>query len=84
MPFIVISSYWSVSGESEICKQQFIESQLLVVRTPILKVSCQQYTNLLWFYTLAYRCFKIYSDWTKFREELNFLKQVFLPFVIYW
>ena len=29
-------------------------------------------------YTLAYRCFKIYSDWTKFHEELSFLKQVFL------
>ena len=29
-------------------------------------------------YTLAYRCFKICSDWTKFHEELNFLKQVFL------
>ena len=29
-------------------------------------------------YTLAYRCFKIYSDWTKFHEELSFSKQVFL------
>ena len=29
-------------------------------------------------YTLAYRCFKICSDWTKFYEELSFLKQVFL------
>ena len=29
-------------------------------------------------YTLAYRCFKICSDWGKFHEELNFLKQVFL------
>ena len=29
-------------------------------------------------YTLAYRCFKICSDWTKFHEELSFLKQVFL------
>ena len=29
-------------------------------------------------YILAYRCFKICSDWTKFHEELNFLKQVFL------
>ena len=84
MSFIAISSYWSVSGEREICKQLFIESQLLVVCTSILKVSCQQYTNLVWFYTLTYRCFKIYSDWTKFHEELNFLKQVFLSFVIYW
>ena len=25
-------------------------------------------------YTLAYRCFKICSDWTKFHEELRFLK----------
>ena len=29
-------------------------------------------------YTLAYRCFKICSDWTKSHEELNFLKHVFL------
>ena len=29
-------------------------------------------------YTLAYRSFKICSDWTKFHEELSFLKQVFL------
>ena len=29
-------------------------------------------------YTLIYRCFKICSDWTKFHEELNFLKQIFL------
>ena len=29
-------------------------------------------------YTLPYRCFKTGSDWTKFHEELNFLKQVFL------
>ena len=28
-------------------------------------------------YTLAYRCFKICSDWTKFQEELSFLKHVF-------
>ena len=37
-------------------------------------------------YTLAYRCFKISSDWTKFHEELSFLKQVFkkrVSFVIY-
>ena len=29
-------------------------------------------------YTLAYRCFKIYSHWTKIHEELNFLKHVLL------
>ena len=29
-------------------------------------------------YTLAYRRLKICSDWTKFLEELNFLKHVFL------
>ena len=29
-------------------------------------------------YALVYRCFKICSDWTKFHEELSFLKQVFL------
>ena len=32
-------------------------------------------------YTQAYRCFKICSDWTKFHEELRFLKQVFLKIV---
>ena len=29
-------------------------------------------------YTLVYRCFKICSNGTKFHEELNFLKQIFL------
>ena len=29
-------------------------------------------------YTLGYCCFKICSDWTKYHEKLNFLKQVFL------
>ena len=29
-------------------------------------------------YTLAYRRFRICSDWTKFNEELRFLKGVFL------
>ena len=36
--------------------------------------------------TLTYRYFKICSEWTRFHEELSFLKQVFLksgPFVIY-
>ena len=28
-------------------------------------------------YTLPYHCFKICSHWTKFDEELSFLKQVF-------
>ena len=29
-------------------------------------------------YILAYRCFRICSDWTKFNQELRFLKGVFL------
>ena len=29
-------------------------------------------------YTLAYRCFRICSDWTKLNQELRFLKGVFL------
>ena len=39
-------------------------------------------------HALAYQCFKIYSGWTKFHEELNFSKQVFfknrypLPFIV--
>ena len=28
-------------------------------------------------YALAYRCFKICSDWTNFHEKLSFLKKVF-------
>ena len=28
-------------------------------------------------YTVAYYCFKIWSDWAKFYEELSFLKQLF-------
>ena len=31
---------------------------------------------------LAYRCFKFCSDWTKFHEELSFLKQVFLKSIL--
>ena len=37
-------------------------------------------------YTLVYPFFKICSDWTKFHEELSFLKCFFkkrIPFVIY-
>ena len=29
-------------------------------------------------HTLAYRCFRICSDWTKFNQGLRFLKGVFL------
>ena len=29
-------------------------------------------------YALAYRCFRICSDWTKFNQDLRFLKGVFL------
>ena len=29
-------------------------------------------------YTIAYRCFKVCSNWTKFHEELNFFIHVFL------
>ena len=29
-------------------------------------------------YILAQQLFKIWVDWTKFHEELNFLKQIFL------
>ena len=29
-------------------------------------------------YTLAYRCFPILSNWTKFLTELTFLKRIFL------
>ena len=34
--------------------------------------------NNEWLITLAYRCFKICSDWTQFYEELNLLIHVFL------
>ena len=29
-------------------------------------------------YILVYRCFRIYSDWTKFHTELTPLKRIFL------
>ena len=45
---------------------------------PVLIVFCQWYTNLVLIYTLACQCFKVCSDSTKFHEELNFLKRVFL------
>ena len=32
-------------------------------------------------YTQAYQSFKICSDWTRFHEELNLLKHVFLKLV---
>ena len=38
----------------------------------ILKVFCQRLISL------AYRCFRICSDWTKFNQGLSFLKGVFL------
>ena len=31
-------------------------------------------------YTLVYRSFKICSDWTKFHDELSFLKEVFIKY----
>ena len=54
-----------------------IGNLLLVMFTRILKGFWQQYTNGM-IYTLVYRCFKICSDWTKFYEELTFLKQISL------
>ena len=56
-----------------------------VQRKPTLSVVYTYFESLLpriyklgMVYTLAYRCFKICSDWNKFHEELSFLKQVFL------
>ena len=34
-------------------------------------------------YTLVYRCFKICSDWIKFHEELNILKEIFFKNVFH-
>ena len=50
------------------------ECTTFMVRTRILKVSCQQYTNLVWFILLLIvDCFfKICSDWSRFHEKLSF------------
>ena len=50
----------------------------LVGFTRILKVFCPQVLKFGIIYTLAYRCFRICSDWTKFNQKLRFLKGVFL------
>ena len=55
--------------------QKFIGNLPLVVCVPILIVFCQ-YVGMI--YTLAYQCFKICSNWTRFHEELHFVKYVFL------
>ena len=56
-----------------------------VYRKPTFSGVCSHFESFLpktyksgMVYTLVYRCFKICSDWTKFHEELSFLKQVFL------
>ena len=56
----------------------FIASQPLVGFTCILKVFLSASFKFGIVYTLAYRCFRICSDWTKFNQELRFLKGVFL------
>ena len=53
----------------------FIARQPLVGFAHTLKVFCQQLISLAW---LAYRCFRICADWTKFNQEIRFLKGVFL------
>ena len=70
------------------------KSVTIAYRKPTLSVVYTHFENFLptiykffMVYTLAYCCFKICSDWTKFHEELSFLKQVFfkkrVSFVIY-
>ena len=56
-----------------------------VYRKPVFSRALTQFESFLpttykfgIIYTLAYRCFKICSEWTKFQEELSFLKQVSL------
>ena len=56
----------------------FIISQPLVGFIHILKFFLPKTYKFGMVYTLAYRCFRICSDWTKFNQELSFLKDVFL------
>ena len=44
----------------------------------ILKVFLQRTYKFAMLYTLGYRCFRFFSDWTKFNQKLRFLKGVFL------
>ena len=57
---------------------EFIGNVPLVACIPILIVFLAMLYKVGMIYTLAYLYFKICSDWTKFHEELNFLKHVFL------
>ena len=44
-----------------------------------MNVSCQQYTNLVWFTLWLIVVSKfVLIDWTKFQEKLDFLKEGFL------
>ena len=56
----------------------FIARQPLVAFTHILKVFLPATYKFDMVYTLVYRCFRICFDWTKFNQELRFLKGVFL------
>ena len=47
-----------------------------MVCTPILKISSQQNTNLVWF-ILWLIVSTIAFEWTEFHKELSFLKNVF-------
>ena len=56
-----------------------------VYRKPTFSAVCTHFESFLpamykfgIVYSLAYRCFRICSDWTKFNQELRFLKGVFL------
>ena len=49
-----------------------------MVRTPSFQSFLTTIYEFGMVYSLAYSPFKICSDWTKFHEELSFLKQIFL------
>ena len=64
-----------------------------VYRKPAFSGALNHFENFLpkvykfgMIYTLAYRCFKVCSDWTKFHEELGFFETLLfwkrVPFVI--
>ena len=74
---VVISRLRSITTTRQICDT--------VYRKPAFSSMYTHFDNFLltvykfgMIYTVAYRRFKISSDWTKRHEELNFFKRVFL------
>ena len=73
----VITWCRSISEKGKVITAVYRKSTLRGVCNPFESFLPTQYKFGM-VYTLAYRCFKICTDWTKFHEELSFLKQIFL------